>query len=461
MMVLPKENRVSQRDGDDASPIICSNCGYKCPPNARFCAGCGWLLETKPKGPAQGPFESGRLLVLDALQRERLEEACRFLDRQVQAGTQSLDQQLQIAAQKLASLAHGWRTQEQTGGALSQIQPKLSGLVTQVASSFRSAEGPAGVQSPLFCLRCGAENRPQGRFCLHCGAPLTDITPQIGLRLVAGLASDTGLLREINEDRVQLWTADVEGHPVWLAALADGMGGEKAGEIASGMVMEVVAERWRAIVTGQALSGKEESVLIEAVQEANRRVHRAGKTVAGREGMGTTATLLLAWKGTAYLANVGDSRAYLFGTDGRINQITQDHSLVAVLVAIGQITPEEAEHHDQRNLLYRSIGREPSVDVDTFVRRLEPGDRLLLCSDGLTLYLQDQEMAAIVNRGQPPAQICQQLIALANERGGEDNISAILLAVEKSQATLEGKGGAEEAVQPPGGGSEEGTHVQG
>lgn len=452
---------MSQRDGDDAPPIICSNCGYKNPPSARFCAGCGWLLEARPKETAQGPFEAGRLLALDALQRERLEEACQFLDRQIQVGAQSLDQQLQIAAQKLTSFLHGRKAQEQTGSALSQIQPKLSGLAAQVSSSFRPPEGQPAVQSPLFCLRCGAENRPQGRFCLHCSSPLAGVAPQTNLKLVTAEGSDTGLLREINEDRVQLWTGDVESHPVWLAALADGMGGEEAGEVASGIVMEVVGERWQEIVTGQALSGKEKSVLIEAVREANRRVHRAGKTVAGREGMGTTATLLLAWKGMAYLANVGDSRAYLFSTDGRINQITQDHSLVAVLVAIGQITPEEAEHHDQRNLLYRNIGREPDVEVDTFIRRLEPGDRLLLCSDGLTLHLQDEEIAAIVNRGQPPAQTCQRLIALANERGGEDNISAILLVVEKRQAPVEGQGSAEGSVQPPGGGSEERIHVQG
>src|SRR5262249_35600306 len=137
-----------------------------------------------------------------------------------------------------------------------------------------------------------------------------------------------------------------------------------------------------------------------------------------------------------HIASVGDSRAYLFNPAGVTEdgataaQLTSDHSLVARLVDIGQITAEQARTHPQRNLLYRSIGTDPSVEVDTRSEQLEPGDSILLCSDGLVVHVRDEELAQIVLTQPDPARACEQLIALANARGGTDNISVVIGRVE-------------------------------
>jgi PPM family protein phosphatase len=154
--------------------------------------------------------------------------------------------------------------------------------------------------------------------------------------------------------------------------------------------------------------------------------------------MGTTLTVALLIGDHAHIAQVGDSRAYLFNrsglsADGALAaQLTNDHSLVARLVDIGQITAEEARSHPQRNLLYRSLGTDPTVDIDTYSQPLQEGDRLLLCSDGLTNHVEDAELAQIVLEHSAPDAICAKLVALANERGGRDNISVIVVQVSNA-----------------------------
>jgi protein phosphatase len=154
--------------------------------------------------------------------------------------------------------------------------------------------------------------------------------------------------------------------------------------------------------------------------------------------MGTTLTATLIVGERVHIASVGDSRAYLINAagvteDGATSaQLTSDHSLVARLVDIGQITPEQARTHPQRNLLYRSIGTDPSVDVDTRSEQLKAGDVILLCSDGLINTVEDAEMARIATEQTDPQRACDQLVALANERGGSDNISVLIVRVESA-----------------------------
>jgi protein phosphatase len=215
------------------------------------------------------------------------------------------------------------------------------------------------------------------------------------------------------------------------------MGGAKAGEYAS----KVAAEVTRSQVT-RAAGNKTpaddtawQELLRNAVRSANKRVYEDSRSDTTRQGMGTTLTIALIVDDHLHIASVGDSRAYLLNGAGVTSegastaQLTSDHSLVARLVDIGQLTPEEARTHPQRNLLYRSIGTDPTVEVDTRSEHLEPGDILLLCSDGLVNHVTDEELTRIALAKREPDEICTELVALANQRGGWDNITVIVVQV--------------------------------
>jgi protein phosphatase len=181
-----------------------------------------------------------------------------------------------------------------------------------------------------------------------------------------------------------------------------------------------------------------QELLRAAATAANRRVYEESRANESQKGMGTTLTVALIVGGRVHIASVGDSRAYLINaagvtTDGATAaQLTSDHSLVARLVDIGQITPEEARTHPQRNLLYRSIGTDPSVEIDTRSEQLSVGDVILLCSDGLFTYVRDEELARIALEQADPERACDQLVSMANERGGADNISVVIVRIEGS-----------------------------
>jgi PPM family protein phosphatase len=232
------------------------------------------------------------------------------------------------------------------------------------------------------------------------------------LRLEWASATDTGRMRAGNEDAV------VAGDE--LFAVADGMGGHVGGEVASNLALEAI----------QRSLGSDG--LVAAVQAANRAIlERAGKD-PGLRGMGTTvcALALVEEDGTqrVEVVNVGDSRAYLF-RDGALQQITEDHNLVAQLEREGRLTPEEARVHPQRNIITRVLGNDPDVEVDSFPVDPFRGDRFVLCSDGLFSELEDDEIAEIL-RSHPEAQAAvDELVRLANERGGRDNITVVLVDV--------------------------------
>ena len=205
-----------------------------------------------------------------------------------------------------------------------------------------------------------------------------------------------------------------------LFAVADGMGGAQAGEIASRIAASVLRD---------SADRPGEDTVAMLIQEANRRVYEAAATDESRSGMGTTITAALVEDGTVRIGHVGDSRAYRI-RDGRLEQLTEDHSLVAELVRSGRLSPEEADVHPQRSVITRALGTDPDVDVDTFTVETRPGDVFMICSDGLTSMVDDQAILDIVERNRVSLkQAARALVDAANKGGGEDNITIVAFEI--------------------------------
>ena len=228
------------------------------------------------------------------------------------------------------------------------------------------------------------------------------------------VVSDTGRRRRRNED------AFVCAPP--LFAVADGMGGAQAGEVASGLAAAVLEE-------GAGDERGEERVA-SLIKEANRRVFQRSNEDAATSGMGTTMTVALVDSsgGTIAFGHVGDSRAYRV-RDGGLEQLTDDHSLVGELVRSGKLSPEEAETHPQRSVITRALGTEPDVDVDTFTVEARPDDLYLLCSDGLTDMISADEIFSVLDGSDDLDVAARALIEAANAGGGEDNITVVLFQI--------------------------------
>jgi serine/threonine protein phosphatase PrpC len=229
----------------------------------------------------------------------------------------------------------------------------------------------------------------------------------------AGL-TDAGRKRRRNED------AYVVDPPLFV--VADGMGGAQAGEVAS----RLAAAAFREFHDADGLEPK--ARLAAIVQEANRRIYERSQEDAHASGMGTTITAALLGDGSVAIGHVGDSRAYRI-RDGRLEQLTEDHSLVAELVRSGRLTPEEAETHPQRSVITRVLGTDPDVDVDTFTVETAEGDVYLICSDGLTSMVPDEEILRLVAEESSIEQAARALVKAANRHGGEDNITVVLFTL--------------------------------
>ncbi len=258
-----------------------------------------------------------------------------------------------------------------------------------------------------------------------------------------GAQTDTGRRRAHNEDRFAVGTDlpagpwDVfpeDAFPVGplgvVLMVADGMGGMRAGEHASKIAVEAV----RALFSNLSTLPASDEAALEYVKEALMTAHRAVADDAGRNprrtGMGTTAVLAWIIADGIFLAWSGDSRGYLFTPAGELDLLTSDHSLVWELVKLGHLTPEEARRHPESNLITQSLGDDfhrPAPDVAQ--ARLTPGCRLLLCSDGLNGMLSDDEIRQLLSTDAPPGRTCDALIDAANEAGGLDNITVVLLDV--------------------------------
>jgi PPM family protein phosphatase len=229
--------------------------------------------------------------------------------------------------------------------------------------------------------------------------------------------TDTGRQRRSNEDRV------FEQSP--LFAVADGMGGARAGEVASKIVVDTFGES-----QGLPGSGSVEERLATVVREANARIHELAQADADRAGMGTTVTAAYVGDDAVSIAHVGDSRAYRW-RDGKLERLTTDHSLVEELKRRGRITEEEAEEHPQKSVITRALGPEAAVEVDTLTYPARPGDVFLLCSDGLTGMVPEDRIAEILAEAPDLGEAGQTLIREANERGGRDNITVVLFRLEE------------------------------
>ena len=248
--------------------------------------------------------------------------------------------------------------------------------------------------------------------------------------------TDRGRVRPANEDAFVVSDLSAEDDPTLpaagipvrergvLVAVSDGMGGAQAGEVASALVIDSLKEhlgddcKWSEIKTSMRC----------AVERANLDVWEAARQ-AGREGMGATLTAVLVHNAMAYIASVGDSRAYLV-RDGRIRQVTRDQSYVEVLVEKGVMTREEAEGSPYRNVILQAMGAKPTVHAALGRIEMRRGDLFLLCTDGLSTKVTDDEMYATVGESPDHVTACRRLVDLANDRGGEDNITVLIASVD-------------------------------
>lgn len=363
----------------------CPNCGHENLPRAVFCFQCGTNLDDPP--------------VVRGIHRQRrhVEDAMRYI--------------------------HG-------------REDILEPDIVKYLKEAKAKLPPPIDSAPVTCLRCGTLNRPLAGYCIGCGTSLS-VPDQIDIHHPVPRASamtDVGRVRENNEDRVGLWA----GHGIVLAVVADGMGGAVAGEEASRLVIEAVQADFLGEARGsETLRELTEDEISDKLRSAVRRANRAiiARTDARPElqGMGTTITMAFIRDNRVIIAHVGDSRAYLVdGQEGWINQITDDHSFVEALLSSGHITPEQAAVHPMRNVLYRALGQVDDTEADLYSRTLAEGDWLVLCSDGLTRHLQPAEIANIATEFATPDAVAQELVRWANKRGGEDNISAVVIKMESA-----------------------------
>lgn len=350
--------------------------------------------------------------------------------------------------------------------------------------------------TPIACPHCHAPNKDDALFCTQCGSALSSLTPAPGdtdatkplpvlveaapptsakvasgaktqqpgivvtlgktldlhdtlnntlataarpLSLTVSRLSDVGLVREINEDSlatlelVQVYNSVPSS--LHLFAVADGMGGHAAGEVASHLALKCLQDSIRAQQSAAAPAGPL-AMLKQAGQEAARAVHTEAQRT--RSDMGTTlvAALVDSTARKLYAINVGDSRLYKIDATA-IRQVTKDHSLVQRLLDSGQLTPAEARHHPNANLIYRTLGERANVEIDTFEEALAPGETLLLCTDGLCGLVDDDDLHRVVTTAPSPHAACARLVELAKAAGGHDNITVIVAAALSDAAPLQ------------------------
>lgn len=337
------------------------------------------------------------------------------------------------------------------------------------------------------CPSCGFEGRqPEDEFCSYCGADLRQaaspvmcelreaLSPEAigaqaeegifhegrfylllppaeraavapaepafprGMRLCVGYGSDVGMVRDLDEDSLCVFTLtgmyeSVAEPTMGLFIVADGMGGHEGGEVASKLTVQFIADQLIRNVLLRRFTEEEQPLgeavrthLTQAFNEANKRVHDLARERAN--DMGCTLTLALVLDGKAYVANVGDSRTYVYGRGG-LRQVTTDHSVVASLIAAGMAEPEELYTHPDRHVVYRAIGARPTIEVDIREEGLVPGDTLLLCCDGLWEAIRNEGIEEVLLTRFDPQAACEEMIRRANQAGGEDNISVIVVKV--------------------------------
>lgn len=237
--------------------------------------------------------------------------------------------------------------------------------------------------------------------------------------------TDPGVARSQNQDTYQIEYLDKN---TLLCVVCDGMGGAKSGNVASTLAADVFTQEIKRTWIPDMDPERLNQILNGAVKLANFTVYDQAMQIEDFNGMGTTLVALLIQGRKATVINVGDSRAYLVDKYG-ISQVTTDHSVVQMMIARGELTPEKAKHYPGKNLITRAIGTEPQVVCDIFHRRVERGDCFLLCTDGLSNLMDDQEILFEVVHGQDKARCCEHLLDIAKRRGAPDNVTSVLVVI--------------------------------
>jgi len=237
--------------------------------------------------------------------------------------------------------------------------------------------------------------------------------------------TEPGMIRTQNQDHYNITKLSREQ---LLVIVCDGMGGARSGNIASSMAVEVFVGEVKRAVRSNMKPDKIDTMLKNALELANKAVYEQSQLNEEYQGMGTTLVAAFFQKERLTVANVGDSRAYLFNRDG-VEAITTDHSLVELMVQRGELTRETAKTFPGKNLITRAVGTESAVECDLYHVQLRKGDNVLLCSDGLSNQLSDQEMLFEVIHGTNKADCCQRLMNIANYRGAPDNVTVALVSV--------------------------------
>lgn len=243
-----------------------------------------------------------------------------------------------------------------------------------------------------------------------------------GGNMKACFMTDVGKVRSNNEDSGGIFRNKSKQV---LAVVADGMGGHAGGEIASQLATQIVQDKWEK-TEGFQTAANIEQWISETVSEANQIVYKESKEKADLEGMGTTLVLAACMEEFITVAHIGDSRCYL-SNEGGLKQLTEDHSLVNELLRAGQISPDDAAYHPRKNVVSRALGTDKAVKTDIQTIGWEYGDKILLCSDGLTDKVHADELAEFLGKDEAISEIGEQLVDLANGRGGEDNISLAIV----------------------------------
>ncbi|MGF7533245.1 Stp1/IreP family PP2C-type Ser/Thr phosphatase [Bacillus mexicanus] len=241
--------------------------------------------------------------------------------------------------------------------------------------------------------------------------------------MLTALKTDTGKIRQHNEDDAGIFKGKDE---FVLAVVADGMGGHLAGDVASKMAVKAMEEKWNEAAAIPVAPSECEGWLTEQILAVNSKIYDHAQAHEECQGMGTTIVCALFTGKTVSIAHIGDSRCYLL-QDNDFIQVTEDHSLVNELVRTGEISREDAEHHPRKNVLTKALGTDRSVSIDTRSFDIEAGDKLLLCSDGLTNKVEGTELKDILQSDSAPQEKVNLLVDKANQNGGEDNITAVLL----------------------------------
>lgn len=241
--------------------------------------------------------------------------------------------------------------------------------------------------------------------------------------------TDVGQKRTVNQDFVFTSETPVGNLPN-LFVVADGMGGHKAGDFASSYAVEVLLSTIREDENSNPVK-----IIRAAIENANTQLLREASDNETMSGMGTTMVLVTILGHYAYVANVGDSRLYLVD-ENKISQITKDHSLVEEMVRMGEISRDDARNHPDKNIITRALGAGRDVDVDFFDIRLTPGDILLLCSDGLSNMVPDEDIRQVIRTSETLEETGRRLVSMANDNGGRDNIAVVLVEPETKEVEV-------------------------